>query len=121
MPKKGVSIMETKRTFRVFAKEVRKENRSFIVCNAQINGRWYKIKFTKTCNETPKIKGLYDVTVDFDNCSIEKGKPYTTADGRTGVANDTIWIKRVEILRMLDENEVNQINRDAMWEVFGEE
>lgn len=111
--------MTTQRTFTVHAKEVRKENRSFITCSAEINGRWYKIKFTKECNQMPKVRGLYELTIDFDNCSLEKGKPYTNAQGKKGVENDTIWVKSVISLRQYTEEELNANNRAVMYEIFG--
>ena len=104
----------------IHAQEIRKDKQVFIASSAEINKNWYKIKFTKECIDTPKTKGLYDLTIDFDECSIEKGKQYTNSNGKKGVANDTIWVRHVVALRQYTDEELKSANRMAMSAVFGE-
>ena len=111
--------METVRTIRISASEIKKDKQSFIACSAQINGKWYKIKFTKECEGAPKKKGLYDLTIDFDGCSIEKGKKFVSSKGNKGVSNDIIWVRYITSIRQLTEEETAQINREQLSELFG--
>lgn len=111
--------METIRTITIHAQEIKKEKQSFIACSAEIGDKWYKIKFTKDCDGTPKRKGLYELTIDFDECSVEKGRAYTNSKGREGVANDTIWVRHIVGLRAYTEEELRAENRMAMNNIFG--
>lgn len=111
--------METIKTITLHAQEVKKEKQTFIACSSEINGKWYKIKFTKECDGAPRIKGLYDLTIDFDTCSVEFGKRYTNSKGENGVSNDTIWVKHIVGLRMHTEEELKAANRIAMGNIFG--
>ena len=106
----------TVRTITLHSQEVKKEKQTFIASSAEINGKWYKIKFTQDCEGAPKKRGLYDLTIDFDNCSIEAGKRYTNSKGKSGVANDTIWVG----LRQYTEEELKAANRMAMGNIFGD-
>ena len=111
--------METIRTIVLHAQEITKDKQRFIACSAEINKKWYKIKFTKDVTDAPKTKGLYDLTIDFDDCSIEKGKQYTNKQGKKGVENDTIWVRHIVGMRMYTEDDLKAANRIAMNEVFG--
>lgn len=111
-------INDTIRKITLHAQEIRKDKQTFIACSAEINKKWYKIKFTKDCNESPKTKGLYELAIDFDNCSVEKGKQYTNKNGKKGVANDTIWVRDVVALRQYTDAELKAANRAAMSAVF---
>lgn len=106
-------------TITIHSQEIKKDKQSFIASSAEINGKWYKIKFTKDCNLTPKVKGLYDLTINFDDCSVENGKVYRRTDGTTGVANDTIWVQRVIELREYTDEELKAVNRYALGNIFG--
>ena len=112
--------MNTIRTIELHAQEVKKDKQSFIASSAEINGKWYKIKFTKECNDMPRVRGLYELVIDFDDCSVEKGKPYTNSKGKQAIANDTIWVRHIVGLRMHTEEELKAANRAAMNELFGE-
>lgn len=105
-------------TITLHSQEIKKDKQSFIASSAEINGRWYKIKFTKECNLTPKVKGLYDLTINFDDCSVENGKMYRRSDGTNGVTNDTIWVKRVLELRQYTDEELKAVNRIALGNIF---
>lgn len=111
--------METVRTIILHAQEIKKDKQSFIACSAEINGKWYKIKFTKECDGTPKTKGIYDLTIDFDECSIEVGKKYTTTNGKYGVSNDIIWVRSIVGLRKHSEEELKADNRIQLGKIFG--
>lgn len=110
----------TIRTFTMHSKEIRKDKQVFIANSAEINKKWYKIKFTKDCITVPKTKGLYEVTIDFDECSIEKGKPYTKANGEKGLDQDTIWIRHIVDIHQYTDGDLKAANRMAMSAVFGE-
>lgn len=112
--------MENVRTLTIYAKEIKKEKQSFIVCTAVIKDKWYKIKFTKDCEITPKTKGIYDLTINFDNCSRELGKPFKDANGKKGISPDIIWVRKCESLRKYTEEELKERNRVSMTDVFGE-
>lgn len=112
--------METIRTITIHAQEIVKGSQKFIACSAEINKKWYKIKFRQSVPDAPKTKGLYELTIDFDSCSIEKGKAYTTSNGKKGVANDTIWVANIVKLRMYTEEELRAATRLAMGAIFGD-
>lgn len=106
-------------TIVLHAQEVKKDKQSFIVSSANINGVWYKIKFNKQCEISPKIRGLYDLTISFDDCSVEKGKSYIGNDGEMHQSLDTIWVRKVENLRRYTDEEMRDRNRDKMSAIFG--
>lgn len=103
----------------VHVQEVRKEKQVFPACSAEINGKWYKIKFTQTCVNAPREKGLYHLTIDFDRCSVELGKRYTNSRGEQGIANDTIWVREIVQISKFTEEELKAQNRMAMRNIFG--
>ena len=112
--------METIKKITLHAQEVRKDKQSFIACSAEINKKWYKIKFTKDCKDAPKEKGLYELTIDFDDCSIEKGKPFTSKSGKKGIANDNIWVRNITAIRKYTEDELKAANRVQMSALFSD-
>lgn len=114
--------MENKniKTIEVYAKEVKKDKQSFIACTANINNRWYKIKFNKDCNEWAKEKGIYELVVDIDNISMERGKEIENSKGKKVMQNDTLWIKSVISLTHYTEEQMRERNRVTMNSVFGD-
>lgn len=110
----------TIRTITIHAKEIRKDKQVFIACSAEINKKWYKIKFTQDCVNPPRKKGLYELTIDFDKCSLEKGKHYTNSAGTTGISNDVIWVRHIVGIRAYTEDELKALNRMAFSGVFGD-
>lgn len=112
--------MENNRTLTIYTKEVRKEKQVFFASDAIINGKWYKIKFTKECNKSPKEKGIYELIVSIDSCSLEKGKKYVDKEGISKTENDIIWVREVVNLRKYTEDELKELNRATMIGVFGE-
>ena len=101
------------------SQEIRKDKQVFIASTAEINGKWYKIKFTKDCEKSPKVKGLYELTINFDDCSLERGKPYTNKEGKKGISSDVIWVRKITEIRQYTEDELKEANRIAMANVFG--
>lgn len=106
-------------TIELHCQEVRDGNKSFIVSSANINGEWYKIKFVKTCEISPKVRGLYDLTISFDDCSVENGKPYYDNEGNVKQGMSTIWVRKVESLRKYTDEEMRERNRAKMRGIFG--
>lgn len=111
--------METKRTITLHAQEIKKEKQTFIACSAEINNTWYKVKFTKECANAPRTRGLYELTIDFDMCSVEAGKKYTNKKGKEAYSNPTIWVRGIVDIRKHTEEELRAKNRDAMNAIFG--
>lgn len=112
---------ENLRTIKLHAQEVKKEKQQFITCSTEIKGIWYKVKFTKDCEKLPKKKGLYDLTINLNNCSIEKGKTYTNNDGVKLKNNDIIWVREVVALRMFSEDELQEMNLATLRGIFDNE
>lgn len=111
------------RTIKLSAKEIKKTDGkgTFISCSAKIGGKWYRIKFTKEANGEPKKRGLYDLTVDDNNCSLQRGRVKTKADGTQYTENDIFWVNKIEALRQYTEEELAEMNRKTMDGVFGAE
>lgn len=112
--------MESTKTIVLHAQEVKNGAAKFISCNAEINGKWYKIKFTKTCSKTPTKRGLYDLTVSVDDLSLEKGKPYVNKQGKKVMTNDILWVRDCVELRKYTEEDFAEANRLRMAEIFGD-
>lgn len=106
-------------TIKVFGREVVNGSQKFISSSAEINKKWYKIKFVNGCNEVPSTKGIYEITFDTKNASLEKGKPYTTKNGKKGIDNPTIWIKKIIKNRPYTEEDYDRENEEVFSEVFG--
>ena len=106
------------KTFMISCKEVKSDSQKFIASTAKINGKWYKIKFTKDCELTPKKRGLYDITINLTEVSLEKGRPYTNSRGEQKMQNDTLWCKNVVKLRRYTEEEMVKRNLDTLSDVF---
>lgn len=106
---------------KVSAKEIKKTDGtgSFISCSAKIGEKWYKIKFTKECTTDIKKRGLYDLKVNVDDISRQKGREKTLKGGKKVMDNDTLWIRKVVSLRKYTEEEMAELNRRDLDEVFG--
>lgn len=110
----------TQRTIILHAQEIVKDKQRFIACSAEINGKWYKIKFVKQCLGAPVAKGLYELTIDFDTCSLEKGKKVKNKDGEEFLTNDIIWIKEIVSIHKYTEEQLRDSNRVKMKDIFGD-
>lgn len=110
--------MENTLKFKLHAREVKYENINFISCSAEIKNRWFKIKFTKDCEVSPQKRGLYDIEINPDECSIVKGGLFFRKDGTQGEENPTIWVRNVVNLRRWTEDEMKAENRAKFDEFF---
>lgn len=108
-------------TIKVSAKEIKKSDGTgtFPSCSAKIGEKWYKIKFTQDCTVSIKKRGLYDLTVKLDDISRQKGREKTLKGGKKVMDNDTLWIRKVVSLRKYTEEEMAELNRRDLDEVFG--
>lgn len=114
--------MKTTRTIKLHTQEIRKDKQVFFASSAKIKDVWYKVKFTKDVTNMPKEKGLYDLTVDLDDCSFEKGKTYVSKKtGEVLLENSTIWVRKITDIRKYNDEDLKMINRAEMSEIFGEE
>lgn len=108
------------RTIKIYAKEIKKDKQTFTVCSGKIGENYYKIKFRKTCKNAPDEIGVYDLTVDLKNCSIEKGKPYTDKETKKQkIGQATIWVEKIEDLRKYSDEELQEISLKNLQEIFG--
>lgn len=112
--------MNTIKTFTIHGQEVKKDKQKFIAFSAYINEQWYKVKFTKDCNDVPKVKGLFDLTVDLMDCSFENGKTYEAKNGELRPANHIIWVRKIDKVRQYTEAELAERNLVVMQGIFGE-
>ena len=112
--------MKTTFTIKVSGKYVKNGDRKFPAFTSCINGEWYKVKFTRNCPNAPTTNGVFDVTINIDNCSIGKGEPYTTKAGVSRISNPTIWVHNVIALRQYTDDDFKEQNRAKFAEIFGE-
>lgn len=103
------------RTFRINVKEIAKKDGSckFPVANAKINDKWYKVKFTKDCDNAPRKAGLYDLTVDDDEMSIQTG---TVKNEHK--QNDIIWVHAIVTVRRYSDDDIKEYSRAKVSSVF---
>lgn len=106
-------------TTRINAKEVQNGNSKFPAFTALLNGKWFKIKFTQECEKSPKTKGVYNLTFDTKNSSIQKGKKFKREDGSEGVGNDTIWIRKIEKVVKYTDEELAEMNAKDVENAIG--
>lgn len=111
--------METTRKIILHTQEVKNGNQKFTASSAEINGKWYKIKFRQNVLNAPKDKGLYELTLNFDNCSVERGHKYIDRNGDEQVSNPTIWVGYITAIRKFTDEDMRENNRLAMAEIFG--
>lgn len=106
------------RKFTLYAKEVKFEKQKFVACQAYINGKWYKIKFTKECEKQPKTKGLYEIEIDINTASFERGKRYIRNDGEYAVGTSTIWVNEIINIEKWTDEMYEKKNLEELSEVF---
>ena len=112
--------MENKyiRTIEIYAKEIKNDKQCFISATTKINGVWFKVKFTKECLNNPRTKGIYRLTINFDDCSIEKGEYYENKKGEPRRGNSIIWINKILRIEKKSEEELKEDNRKAFEDIF---
>lgn len=109
------------RSFVLYGKEVKADKQKFISCQAEINGKWYKIKFRQDCEKAPKKRGLYNITIDLNMCSVERGQLYTNAMGDRVRGTSTIWVGEIEEITPWTDEMYKAKAMNDLSEVFGDE
>lgn len=108
------------KTVTVYAKEIKNGNTQFVANTTNINGNWYKVKFTKDCKESIKSRGIYELSAYVDDMSVERGKRGLNAKGKEVTYSPTIWVKSCVLLRKYTDEELKLRDRERMAEVFGD-
>lgn len=106
------------RTIMVSAREVTNGKTKFINCSAKLNNVWFKIKFTRACNDRPLEKGRYDISVNLDECSTQNGGTYTDKYGIVKEGAPIIWINKIESIRKYTDEELKEESRRRISEIF---
>ena len=107
------------RTFKVYAKEITtKDGNKFVTLSTVANEQFYKFKFKKACTSNIQLKGVYDVVVDLNDISVQRGKIKTTEDGREFKENSTIWIDKVVSIRKYSDEELKAAQLNKNLELF---
>ena len=111
-------MAQTVRTYELHTKEVTNGSQKFPSSTAKIGDEYFKVKFTKDCNTSPKTSGVYDLKVALEDCSIQNGEIYTDKDGNKKRGNRTIWVRNVLELRKHSDEEMREANAKAMLEAL---
>lgn len=110
-------------TFTVKAKEVTKGRQKFISASAKINGKWYNVKFNRTCSKIIEEEGYYDITVMTQDINIAEGESYKDSCGNIKKSNDTIWVREIAKIVGSDAEEISREHEEnrkkKICEVFG--
>lgn len=102
-------------TFKVYAKEITtKDGNKFVALSTLYNGEFYKIKFKKACTTNIQLKGVYDVVVDLNDISVQRGKIKTLDYGKEYKENATIWIDKVVLINKYSDEDLKlqQLNKN---------
>ena len=118
LKRKGLNTMETTKTITITTQEIKHDKKTFYVSSSKIGEKWYKIKFRQECENAPKKAGKYHLTINFDDCSIEKGGVYTNKKGKELQENDSIWVHRIVEIVPVSEEELREENRQKMSAIF---
>lgn len=114
--------MEKTQKLTIYAKEIKmNDGKAFVAFTTLVKTKWFKVKFTRNCLTTPKEKGMYHLTIDVNDVSIEKGKFYTDKNGVKKQGSPTIWINKVVELSKYTEEELKQIREAKLESVFGDD
>ena len=114
--------MENTQKLTIYAKEIKLgDGKSFVAFTTLVKTKWFKVKFTRNCLTTPKEKGMYHLTIDVNDVSIENGHFYTDKNGVKKQGNPTIWINKVVELSKYTEEELKQIREAKLESVFGDD
>lgn len=109
------------KTITIHAREIKTEKNKFISSSTKIGNTYYKVKFVQTCERSPREKGLFELTFDTLNASIQNGKKYITKDGYEALGNPTIWIKKITDIRKFTDEELSEISEAKFAGVFAED
>lgn len=107
------------RTFKVYGKEITtKDGNKFVVLSTAYNEEFYKFKFKKACTSNIQLKGVYDVVVDLNDISVQRGKIKTKEDGTEFKENATIWVDKVISIRKYSDEELKAEQLNKNFELF---
>lgn len=112
------SKTSTVKVITLHTQEIKKDKKVFYASSAEICGKWYKIKFTMDCEGAPKEKGLYTLTIDIDECSVETGKVVKNSAGKEVKTADIIWVKSIVNLQKYSDEDLKEENRKLMGNIF---
>ena len=103
---------------RLNVKEITNGNTKFPACTAKYNGQWFKVKFTRECENSPKTRGVYRLVFESGDGSIENGKKFTRKDGTTGIGNATIWVRKITSITKYSDEELSKMNGEELDKVL---
>lgn len=106
------------KTIRIYGKEVKTEKNSFITFSSKINNRYYKIKFTKDVDGVPKRKGVYNLTVNTKDISVQNGGKYEAKDGTIKDGTPTLWIKSFVTITKVPQDVLDAENKKVVDAIF---
>lgn len=104
-----------------YTQEIKKDKQTFLVTSSEINGKWYKVKFTKSAGNVITEKGLGELKINLDDCSLEYGKEVAGKNGKKYKSNDIIWVRKAVDYRPLTEEELRAMEMAKFDEVFGDD
>ena len=107
-------------TFRMSARQFTTKDgkKTFCAFSAQIGRKWYKIKFTQESEGAPRKPGVYAVSLDKDQLSIQHGKKIKTKEGDDFVENDTLWVRGKAFCEPVSEDELRKENAAKIDRLF---
>lgn len=104
---------------RVFTKILNLDGKKFPVHSTKINGVYYKIKFTQDVDNKPNKVGVTSITVDERYISIQNNLHYADKEGNVKNATSVIWIRKIDSIRELTDEELSEINADKIKSIWG--
>ena len=113
--------MTTVKTINLYTQEIKKDKQTFLVSSTEIKGKWYKVKFTKSCGNVANEKGLGELEINLEDCSLEHGKETVGKNGKKFKTNDIIWVRKIISYRPLTEEELRAKEMAKFDEVFGDD
>ena len=111
----------TQKTFRIYGKEIKTEKNSFIAFSTKINNRYFKVKFTKDVDGVPKRKGVYNLTVNMKDISVQNGAKYEAKDGTIKDGTTTLWIRNLISVNKVSQEILDAENEKTVYELFNGE
>lgn len=107
----------TKLNLTIYGKDVKTtDGKTFPVFSSKINEEYFKIAFTRDCLNSPRVKGVYEITVDLKNLNEVKSTYISDKTGKRGAS--TLWIKCVDTIRKRTEEELEEENLKRNLERF---
>ena len=107
------------REIQVFTKMINADGKKFPVHSTKINGVYYKIKFTQEVENKPNKVGVSVINVDEKYISIQDNLHYVSKDGELKKATSVIWVRKIDKIRELTEDENAELNKDKIKAIWG--